>query len=130
MNVLIDTHIFIWLLKTLEKLEPEHIKILKSPHEFFLSSISIAEIMIKSNIGKLNVDYDPVEMALKSGLKLLDFSAQDANHLKDLPLHHKDPFDRMLIAQSLSQNISIMTCDSKFKRSDPNYYHLGGSKSI
>lgn len=115
MNILIDTHIFIWLLKTPEKLEAEHIKILKAPNNFFLSSISIAEMMIKSNIGKLNVDYDPVEMALKSGLKLLDFSAQDANQLQNLPLHHKDPFDRMLIAQSLSQNIPIMTCDNKFK---------------
>lgn len=115
MNIIIDTHIFICLLKKPEKLEPEHIQILKSPHVFFLSSISITEMMIKSSIGKLNINYNPVEMALKSGLKLLDFSAQDANHLKDLPLHHKDPFDRMLIAQSLCQNIPIMTCDTKFK---------------
>ena len=115
MNIIIDTHIFLWLLKKPEKLEPEHVQTLKSPHDFFLSSISIAEIMIESSIGKLNVDYDPVDMALKSGLKLLDFSAQDANHLKDLPLHHKDLFDRMLIAQSLCQSIPIMTCDNNFK---------------
>ncbi len=115
MNIIIDTHIFIWLLKKPEKLEPEHIQILKSPHEFFLSSISIAEMMIKSSIGKLNVNYDPVDMALKSGLKLLDFSAQDANYLNKLPLHHKDPFDRMLIAQSLCLSMPIMTCDNKLK---------------
>jgi len=115
MNIIIDTHIFIWLLKTPEKIEHEHIQLLKSPHDFFLSSISIAEMMIKSNIGKLNVDYDPADMALKSGLKLLDFSAYDAIQLKDLPLHHKDPFDRMLIAQSICQGIPIMTCDKQFK---------------
>lgn len=115
MNIIVDTHIFIWLLKKPEKLEPEHIQILKSPHEFFLSSISIAEMMIKSSIGKLNVNYDPVDMALQSGLKLLDFSAQDANYLKKLPLHHEDPFDRMLIAQSLCLSMPIMTCDNKFK---------------
>lgn len=115
MNIIVDTHIFIWLLKYPEKLKPEHIQILKSPHDFFLSSISIAEIMIKSSIGKLNVDYDPLEVALKSGLKLLDFSGQDANYLKELPLHHKDPFDRMLIAQSLCQGFPIMTYDKKFK---------------
>ncbi|MCU7833993.1 MAG: type II toxin-antitoxin system VapC family toxin [gamma proteobacterium symbiont of Taylorina sp.] len=115
MNILIDTHIFIWLLKKPEKLEPRHIQILKSPNVFFLSSISIAEMMIKSSVGKLNVDYDPIDMALKSGLKLLDFSAQDANHLKKLPLYHKDPFDRMLIAQSLCQSLPIMTCDKIFK---------------
>ncbi len=116
MNILIDTHIFICLLKKPEKLEPDHMQLLKSPHDFFLSSISIAEMMIKSSIGKLSVDYDPVDMALKSGLKLLDFSAHDANQLHNLPMHHKDPFDRMLIAQSLCQGIAIMTCDNKFKR--------------
>lgn len=115
MNIIIDTHIFIWLLKTPEKLKSDHIQILKSPHEFFLSSISVAEMMIKSSIGKLNVNYDPVDMASQSGLKLLDFSAQDANYLKKLPLHHKDPFDRMLIAQSLCLSMPIMTCDNKFK---------------
>ena len=115
MNVLIDTHIFIWILKKPERIEPGHLQLLKSSHDFFLSSISIAEIMTKSSIGKLNVDYDPVEMALKSGLKFLDYCTQDANQLKNLPLHHKDPFDRMLIAQSINQRIPIMTCDAKFK---------------
>ena len=81
MNI-IDTHVFIWILKKPEQLRPEHVKTLTSAHVFFLSSISIAEIMIKASVGKLNVDYDPLDMALKSGLKLLDFSGQDANHLK------------------------------------------------
>ena len=115
MNILIDTHIFIWLLKTPKKISPEHTAILKSPHSFFLSSISIAEMMIKSSIGKLRVDYDPVEMAEKSGLKLLDFSAEDATLLKSLPMHHKDPFDRMLISQCLNRNCTMMTNDGKFE---------------
>ena len=115
MNILIDTHIFIWLLKTPKKISPEHTTILKSPHNFFLSSISIAEMMIKSSIGKLRVDYDPVEMAEKSGLKILDFSAEDAALLKSLPMHHKDPFDRMLISQCINRNSTMMTNDGKFK---------------
>jgi len=115
MKILLDTHVFIWLLKEPSKLKPEHVKLLKAPHNFFLSSISVAELMIKASIGKLTVDYDPVDLALKSGLKLLDFNAQDAFFLKELPLHHKDPFDRMLIAQCQCQNLSIMTYDSKFK---------------
>jgi PIN domain nuclease of toxin-antitoxin system len=118
MNILIDTHIFIWLLKTPRKISPQHIAILKSPHTFFLSSISVAEMMIKSSIGKLEVDYDPVEMAGKSGLKFLDFSAEDAALLKSLPMHHKDPFDRMLIAQCINRDCSIMTNDSKFEPYD------------
>ena len=99
MNILIDTRIFIWLLKTPRKISPEHIAILKSPLTFFLGSISVAEMMIKSSIGKLEVDYDPVEMVEKSGLKFVDFNAEDAVLLKSLPMHHKDPFDRMLISQ-------------------------------
>ena len=118
MNILIDTHIFIWLLKTPEKISPEHTAILKSPHTFFLSSISIAEMMIKSSIGKLQVDYDPVELAEKSGLKLLDFNALDAALLKTLPMHHKDPFDRMLICQCISRDYTMMTMDSKFEPYD------------
>ncbi|WP_198265497.1 type II toxin-antitoxin system VapC family toxin [sulfur-oxidizing endosymbiont of Gigantopelta aegis] len=115
MNIIIDTHIFIWLLKDPERLGAEHTQVLKSPHDFFLSSISIAEIMIKSSIGKLNLGYEPLDMALKSGLKILDFKGEDASYLKKLPLHHKDPFDRMLIAQSLCQEFPIMTRDKKFK---------------
>jgi len=114
MNIIIDTHIFIWLLKNPEKLSAKHTRLLKSPHTFYLSSISIAEMMIKANIGKLIVDYDPVDMALRSGLNLLDYTAHDAHQLKNLPLHHKDPFDRMIIAQSLCQSMPIITSDSKF----------------
>ena len=118
MNIFIDTHIFIWLLKSPQKLSPAHIALLKSPHTFFLSSISIAEMMIKSSIGKLTVDYDPVEMAEKSGLKLLDFGAKDAALLKSLPMHHKDPFDRMLISQCINRDCMMMTNDTKFEPYD------------
>ena len=118
MNILIDTHIFLWLLKEPEKISQEHTAILKSPHTVYLSAISIAELMIKSSVGKLTVDFDPVDLAEKSGLKILDFNGEDANTLKLLPLHHKDPFDRMLISQSINRDLSIMTNDSKFKLYD------------
>ena len=75
-------------------------------------------MMIKSSTGKLEVDYDPVEMAKKSGLKLLDFSAQDAVLLKSMPMHHKDPFDRMLISQCINRDCTMMTNDRKFEPYD------------
>lgn len=71
--------------------------------------------MIKHSIGKLNITFDPVEMANLSGFSLLDFSAHDAMQLRDLPLYHKDPFDRMLIAQALQKKYAIMTEDVLFK---------------
>ena len=69
---------------------------------------------MKSSIGKIRVDYDPVEKARECGLELLDFNANDALLLKELPYHHRDPFDRMLISQSLSNGYPIVTDDSKF----------------
>ena len=115
MNVLIDTHIFLWALAEPKRLNAFHKQELVSPaNRVWLSSISIAELMIKSSIGKLQIDFDPVEQAETMGLDLLDFTAEDAGRLGDLPLHHRDPFDRMLIAQSLSKNLCIMTEDLKF----------------
>ena len=69
--------------------------------------------MIKVSVGKLKIDFNPVDMATESGFALLDFSAEAALWLKDMPFHHKDPFDRMLIAQSITDSFPIMTDDSK-----------------
>lgn len=69
--------------------------------------------MIKASLGKLRIDFNPVVMAKESGFALLDFSAEAALLLKDMPFHHKDPFDRMLIAQSIADNYPIMTEDQK-----------------
>lgn len=80
----------------------------------YVSAISIAEIMVRSSVGKLEVDFDPLDMAIQSGFELLDFSVQDAALLRTLPLYHKDPFDRMLIAQSINNRYPIVTDDGKF----------------
>jgi PIN domain nuclease of toxin-antitoxin system len=115
MKILIDTHIFLWALA-----DPSRIKDAKRAeletlaNTVYVSSVSIAEIMIKSSIGKLKVEYDPVEMVRQSGFELLDFRGQDALLLKNMPFHHKDPFDRMLIAQSIANGYYLMTEDSKF----------------
>mgnify|MGYP002725748786 CR=1 FL=1 len=66
-------------------------------------------------MGKLKVDFDPVTIAEQSGFELIGYVARDAVLLKDLPFHHKDPFDRMLISQSLANDIPIVTDDEKFQ---------------
>jgi PIN domain nuclease of toxin-antitoxin system len=115
LKIIIDTHIFLWSLSEPEKLVAPKIQALQALYNtIYVSSVSIAEMMIKASIGKLTVDFDPVEMAQKMGFELLDFNAKDALLLKDMPLHHKDPFDRMLIAQSITNNFSIMSDDQKF----------------
>lgn len=115
LKVIIDTHIFLWALSEPEKLDADKKQALQALYNtIYVSSISIAEIMIKASIGKLNVHFDPAEMAQKAGFELLDFSAKDALLLKDMPFHHKDPFDRMLIAQSINNGFNIMSDDQKF----------------
>jgi len=115
LNIIIDTHIFLWSLSEPEKISPKKIKEVKGLYNtIYVSSITIAEIMIKSSIGKLNINFDPIDMAEKTGFKLLNFTGKDALLLKEMPFHHKDPFDRMLIAQSIENNFHIMSDDQKF----------------
>ena len=119
MNIIIDTHIFLWALSDPSMLRARHHTELETPaNTIWLSAVSVTEIMTKASIRKLTIDFDPVAIAEKSGFEMLDYSASDALPLKALPFHHRDPFDRMLISQSLSRGYRIMTEDSKFQSYD------------
>lgn len=114
-----DTHIFLWAISDPDKLTDKwRFELESQANQVYLSAISVAEIMIKSSIGKLTVDFDPVDIAKKTGFDFLVFSAEDALLLKDLPFHHRDPFDRMLVAQAVQNNLFIMTDDTKFSLYD------------
>jgi PIN domain nuclease of toxin-antitoxin system len=115
LKILIDTHIFLWMLSCPEKLNETRYYELESPaNEVFLSAMSIAELMIKSAIGKINIEFDPLEMAKKMQIDILDFSGTHAMALGKLPLIHKDPFDRMILVQALTNHLVLMSDDSKF----------------
>ena len=115
MKILMDTHIFLWAVSDPDELSDAWRHELESQvNQVYLSAVSVAEIMIKSSIGKLEVNFEPVDIAKKSGFDLLDFTAEDALLLKEMPFHHRDPFDRMLIAQGVQNNFYLMTDDSKF----------------
>jgi PIN domain nuclease of toxin-antitoxin system len=119
MKFIIDTHIFLWSLAAPARISSPKLKELETPtNRVYVSSITIAEIMIKASIGKLDIEFDPQELALQSGFELLDFTSQAALLLKNLPFHHKDPFDRMLICQSLFHEYPLMTDDKKIVQYD------------
>jgi PIN domain nuclease of toxin-antitoxin system len=119
MRVLIDTHIFLWLVYEPQKVSSKYMEILEDmTNNIYLSSISIAEIMIKKSIGTLDVDFDILDMVDKMSLELLDFDAKSAMILGTLPFYHKDPFDRMLISQAISNRYKILSVDGKFKKYD------------
>ncbi|MBF0231902.1 MAG: type II toxin-antitoxin system VapC family toxin [Desulfamplus sp.] len=121
MKILIDTHIFLWMLSSPEKLNEKRRYELEAPaNEVFLSAMSIAELMIKSSIGKIRIEFDPVEMAEKMRIDVLPFTGAHALALGQLPFHHKDPFDRMIIAQALLNKLFLMSDDSKFSSYECN----------
>ncbi len=117
MKILLDTHIFLWAVAEPEKLSPRQVELIERPSNIvYVSAVSIAEIMIKQSLGKLKIDFDPLQMIGESGFDSLDFSTEDAMKLGELPFYHRDPFDRMLIAQSLNRKIALMSDDGKFKQ--------------
>lgn len=119
MNIIIDTHIFLWALSDSSKLIDSKRSVLEDlSNTIYVSAVSIAELMIKASLKKLQIDFDPVAIAIESGFALLDFNGEAALLLKDMPFHHKDPFDRMLIVQSISNNYPIMTEDPKISLYD------------
>ncbi len=80
------------------------------------------ELMIKYPIGKIDIDFDPLEMAKKMRIEILNFSGSHAMLLGQLPLHHKDPFDRMIISQALLDGLPLMSDDAKFLKYDCNIF--------
>jgi PIN domain nuclease of toxin-antitoxin system len=119
MMLLIDTHTFIWYVTDDSKLSNQVIKLINDENnQIFLSIASIWEIGIKQSLGKLNFNL-PLEMFVTQQMSLNDFSLLDIkiSHIStvsQLPLHHRDPFDRIWIAQAIAENIPILSADAIF----------------
>jgi PIN domain nuclease of toxin-antitoxin system len=119
MKVLVDTHTFIWDLEGSPRSSRKAIEMLRSDeHELFFSLVSLWEIAIKIKTGKLNalgssVAYIRDEMENYS-MTLLPVRYEHVLQLEALPAHHSDPFDRLLIAQAITESLPILTNDEKF----------------
>ncbi|WP_310481181.1 type II toxin-antitoxin system VapC family toxin [Chamaesiphon sp. VAR_48_metabat_403] len=116
-NLLLDTHAFIWYSENDPKL-PESIKIdIENADRVYLSIASLWEIAIKLSIGKLSLrsNYESIEASLEpAGISLLPISFADTVRVMNLPLHHRDPFDRILIAQAIDLSLTLISCDAAF----------------
>src|SRR6185503_4039271 len=119
MNLLLDTHIFIWWADQPEKLSPAALSALEDDaNELLLSVASVWEMQIKIQLGKLKLTL-PLKGFLRNSKETNDLtvSAVALTHvlaLDALPFHHKDPFDRLLIAQSIEEDLTLVTADSQF----------------
>jgi PIN domain nuclease of toxin-antitoxin system len=110
-RILLDTQIVLWAIGGHRRL-PREARRLIDRSEVFVSSASIWEMAIKSSLGKLDADPTAVNEALApSGFEPLDVSGEHAAYVAQLPPHHRDPFDRLLLAQSALEALVFLTTD-------------------
>ena len=113
MRILLDTHVYLWWLQDNRKLSKKAREKIISATEVFVSSASIWEASIKVGIGKLDVDINAlVSEIANSDFVELPVSAKHASIVGQLPEIHRDPFDRILIAQALCEPLQFITFDS------------------
>ncbi len=113
MQILLDTHILIWLVENPAHLSQKTLDVLMDiKNKVYYSLGSIWEIAIKSSIGRIDIDiYLLVETLEQNDIKPLPINIPHILKVKDLPMLHKDPFDRILIAQSICENLTFFTRD-------------------
>jgi PIN domain nuclease of toxin-antitoxin system len=123
MNYLLDTGVWLWSVWEPERMSREAREVLAaSAQAIFLSAVTSWELAIKAAAGKLKLpeapsSYVPSRMVLQ-GLRPLPVSHQHALAVFGLPLHHRDPFDRLLIAQASVENMTVLTADREFRKYD------------
>ena len=116
MRLLLDTHVYLWWLRDDRKLSARARKSIADADEIFVSSVSIWEASIKSALGKLHVDVDALVTGIAiSGFQELSMTAKHAARITTLPRIHRDPFDRMLIAQALCEPLRLLTIDARLR---------------
>ena len=121
MNVLVDTHVWIWSLASPDRLSPESRGLLSSSRNVvYLSAASAWELAIKAALGYIKLPepvetYVPTRMA-RQGITALPITHAHALRVSTLPQHHRDPFDPLLIAQALGERLPILTADAAFDR--------------
>lgn len=116
MKFLLDTHLLLWAAGSPERLSPKAQGLLEDPHnELLFSSASLWEIMIKHSQGRADFQVNARVFRrglLDNGYQELAITSEHAVFLENLPLLHKDPFDRILIAQAMVEGIILLTADS------------------
>jgi PIN domain nuclease of toxin-antitoxin system len=119
MKVLIDTHVFLWGLQNEQKLS-RRVQTLLPVADLWISVSSLWEIITLVQVGKLALPTpvgDYLSAKLKAnGVLILHITFDHVKRLEGLPLHHRDPFDRILIAQSLEEKLPVVTSDPLFAR--------------
>ena len=120
MRLLLDTHTFLWFIAgSLNLSDTARNLIQEQENQKFLSIAGLWEMSIKASIGKLEVGMTLTELVKRevygNAIDLLEIRPEHLDELAKLPFHHKDPFDRLMISQSLVENIPILSRDSAYR---------------
>lgn len=118
MRLLLDTHVVLGELQGTRTVGARARDTIERADELLFSVVSFAEIGVKASIGKLVVPDDLREHILGSGLRILGLSADHGLALASLPLHHRDPFDRLLIAQARAAGLTLLSADARIAEYD------------
>ena len=117
MDLLLDTHVFIWWDNSDTQLGASATAEIGDPaNRIFVSAASIWEIAIKQRLGRLSFAGSPSQAVVKNGFLILPIAGDHAEAAAALPLIHHDPFDRMLIAQCLARHLVLVTADDIIKQ--------------
>lgn len=120
MRLLLDTHVWLWMISADERLGDDARRMLLDPQtETYLSVAAVWELAIKHAAGKLRYTGSPsVQVPLhikRSGVRTLGISVEQALNAAALPMHHRDPFDRLMLAQAADQELTFATADAKLE---------------
>jgi PIN domain nuclease of toxin-antitoxin system len=121
MKLLLDTHALLWFIGNDPQLSAPARENIENPaHEKFVSAASLWEIAVKLSLEKLKLprpfgEVFPQQLEV-NGFELLPISCAQLNQLAALPFHHRDPFDRLLIAQALADGMTVVTRDLEFSK--------------
>lgn len=120
MKFLLDTNAFLWAATFDPRLSARANQILNdASNDFYLSVVSLWEVTVKVQIGKLQIPQDLgafLQRTLNRELTILPIQPEHVLNLSKLPLLHRDPFDRMLVAQSMSESVAILSSDRKLRQ--------------
>jgi PIN domain nuclease of toxin-antitoxin system len=111
-RLLLDTHVVLWVMADDPSLSPSARATIGRAETVYVSAVSLWEIHIKAGLGKLSIDQDLLlERLTAAGFESLAITWEHADALRQLPDIHRDPFDRMLVAQAISEPLKLMTTD-------------------
>lgn len=114
MRLLLDTHVVLWQLSGERDLSPAALKAITTANDLLFSTVSFAEMGIMASVGKLTLPDDVPQRIADSGLRVLALTPTHGLAVAHLPVHHRDPFDRLLIAQAVTERLTVVTADPRF----------------